>query len=91
MKNCFQKTNNAFEFISLLLEVNDTTIESVYKSVNKTNINTAYEVLEFGLIIRYLNTKHILALLDLLSAKFGYERDPNDYIKEISEIIILKE
>ena len=74
---------NTITFVSSLLEVNETTLESVFNSVNEKNINLAYSVLEHGLIVRYLNTENILKLIDLLSTKFNYKRYPQGYVRQI--------
>ena len=81
VETLFPFMKNSFDFISSLLKVNETTINSLYNSINETNVNSAYETLEYGLIIRFVNTKHILSLLSLLSTKFGYKRNPSGYIR----------
>ena len=77
----FPRVRNTFEFVTSLLEVSEATLESVYNSVNVENANTAFSVLEFGLITRYRSTEHLLALIRLLSTKFGYRRRPNSYVR----------
>ena len=79
----FPRVRNTVEFVTSLLEVSEATLESVYNSVNVENANTAFSVLEFGLITRYRNTERLLALHGLLSTKFGYRRRPNGYVRQL--------
>ena len=79
----FPRVRNTVEFVTSLLEVSEATLESVYNSVNVENANTAFSVLEFGLFIRYRSTERLLALIRLLSTKFGYRRRPNGYVEQL--------
>ena len=82
-----ESTKSLSLFITSIIEMNKETFTKVFESVNESNFNTAYKILELAFIIRPLKTKIFINLFKMLSNKFVYKNKNNT---ELSKEIPMK-
>ena len=80
-----EKFKDKLKLVEEIIETNQENIEKVFSDIVENiekggePINRIYRVIEHALNIRFYQTESLLSLFSLLSKKYGYENNENNY------------
>jgi ankyrin repeat protein len=72
-----EKFKKETEFVRMIVGVNKTNVESVFRQIDEKNFKKTCEIIDFSVEIRPLEVDSFLKLVSLISSKFGVDNLPN--------------